>query len=221
MEYIWKNYNGDNTFIVARGSNNFSPFIESYPMGNGYVGLNYLLRFADIFQEVDNFIVKDTIYSNYQKDLENVVNMMAHILVDLDRKKGIHKFTIENSMLEQELQNGDYGKEISNAYMVLSADEKWNIVNLLRKQKNCDGKELYFNRAVKYLFNYSKVYFDEFGNKLLVFLGDNDTDKNKIKIQLAIDLFLEIGTNLEIFWSTHFGIIDRDETMIIDEIAIY
>lgn len=41
------------------------------------------------------------------------------------------------------------------------------------------------------------------------------------KVQLIQEIFLPIGFHMEVYWQYHFGIIDVEETMKLDRIALY
>ena len=44
---------------------------------------------------------------------------------------------------------------------------------------------------------------------------------NIAKIKTLELLFLELGMELKVFWQNHFGVVNVDETVKIDEIAVF
>jgi hypothetical protein len=47
------------------------------------------------------------------------------------------------------------------------------------------------------------------------------TDELEQRLQFLIELFLDIQYRVEIYYEYHFGIIGMEDTMQIDEIALY
>jgi hypothetical protein len=72
------------------------------------------------------------------------------------------------------------------------------------------------------IFKNSIVYtnFKE-KDELLFFIGEEKTKVKEEKLELIKEVFLPIKFQTEVYWEYHFGVIDVEEIMKIDEIALY
>ncbi len=57
--------------------------------------------------------------------------------------------------------------------------------------------------------------------EVLIYIGADNNDLNRGKIDLLQEMFLPIGYSTRMFWKNHFGIIGVNDTMKIDEIEIF
>ena len=217
MSYIWSKYSRNNVFSLATNGKQFSPFLETSPAVNGNIAVNYLLRFNGVFNQLARIQQEQ----EYNYDNDAIINTLFHLLANLDMCKGIHKFSLEQQFIEQEILKGNYGENVKNGYLVLNNSERWEILWLINEQNSQFGRRLYFKEAVGKLFRINKIYFTNMEKKLLVFIGEYKTDINMIKMDLLVDLFLDITSEYRVFWGKHFGIIGERRTMQIGKIAIY
>ena len=51
-------------------------------------------------------------------------------------------------------------------------------------------------------------------------MGREETPEERRKVQFLLDTFLPIGVRTEIFYVEHFGILDVEETMVLDTILL-
>lgn len=58
-------------------------------------------------------------------------------------------------------------------------------------------------------------------DELLLYIRQKQTEQNERKVRLVQEIFLPIGFHMEVYWQYHFGIIDAEETMKLDRIALY
>ena len=66
------------------------------------------------------------------------------------------------------------------------------------------------------------VYEDnETAYELLVYLGTHDTHILRELAAFLLELFLPVQETVDFFYENHFGIIDVDETMLVDEMVIF
>lgn len=71
------------------------------------------------------------------------------------------------------------------------------------------------------VFPKNSIYQNQDNRKnLLIYLGAIKTEKLKRKIDMIIDMFLPINTEVDLYWDKHFGIMGVEATMVINEIVI-
>lgn len=85
------------------------------------------------------------------------------------------------------------------------------------------GEEIYLLKdTFKRLFKGCLIYIkSEEQDELLIYISQKKSQQNEQKVQLIQEIFLPIGFQLEVFWQYHFGIIDAEQTMQLDRIALY
>ncbi|MNP69151.1 hypothetical protein D3C76_1652090 [compost metagenome] len=85
------------------------------------------------------------------------------------------------------------------------------------------GEALHLLRdTVSRLFRHSTIYANsEEKDELLFYIGQQENEEARNKLQLIMEIFLPIRYRAEVYWNDHFGIIDADYTMIQDRIALY
>lgn len=76
--------------------------------------------------------------------------------------------------------------------------------------------------TLKRLFKGCFIYVkSEEQDELLLYIRQKKTEQNEQKVQLIQEIFLPISFHIEVYWQYHFGIIDAEETMKLDRIALY
>lgn len=90
----------------------------------------------------------------------------------------------------------------------------------LMKMYVCGSGAEIFRCAITYLFPDSCLYAME-NKRILIYINQNENLDISRKIDISAGLFLPLGTETDIFWNKHFGIIGIDGTMILDEIELY
>lgn len=208
------------TFIPAV---NYSPYMELSPvvLNSTYVSknveVNPYYRFCDIFKELFH---PDTAVD---EEFRNVLfDMVIHLLAEIDLKQGLNKREYYIRFVMKELEQGLLGMHIQRLISLLDKEEKEIIVNnILKLYQTNEALYLYID-TMKKIFKKSIIYIKaEEKEELLLYVGAKKTETSQQKVQLIQEFFLPIQFHVKIFWDYHFGMIDVDETMRINKIAIY
>ncbi len=202
----------------------YSPFYEqSFSCMNetqvqsGEIELNLLLRFAFIFQEILAQERKE--HPQFERYLTDAA---LHMILYTDLRHGLSKRDIYIRKIRQELEEGIFWKDVAEEFKRLAMEKRNRLAALVLSQMQTGSSLAVFRRGLLVLFPHAVVYqIKNDRKKLLLYLKDNQTENNEKMLQLIQDMFLPIGYELRIFWKYHFGIIGVDDTMKIDEIAIY
>ncbi len=215
MEYLWQQYDKNNKYVIAQSLS--SPYLEVQGMVDGCIEINPLFRFEKIFSSL--FSEDDCVLDiNLKKKIENI---LIHYLANLDFYYGLHKFILEEEQIEQEIEKNFYGEKIKKIYINLAKKEQMIILSLLNYKNKINNKKSLFCEAISKIFPKAILYFYKEKRKFLLYIAENDTKENIDKMILIEDLFLDNICNLEVFWNKHFGIIEENNTMSIDNIVIY
>ena len=79
-----------------------------------------------------------------------------------------------------------------------------------------------FKIGVQYFFYDSIIYKEKKQkNKIIIYINREKSKENTTKLKILELLFLEFGLELKVFWENHFGVVNVDETVKIDEIAVF
>ena len=158
------------------------------------IGVNTYYRFYDIFY---NMFPPDA--AEFPALRESLTNLSLHMLAQNDIRRGMTKDVfLSMNRTEQEKLLGGW----LNSFRVGSALPV-------------------FLDMVHGLVADSIIYHsNECPDEVLVYTGLRKERNLEQRIQFLIDTFLDIRYHVEIFYEFHFGIIEVEETMQIDAIAI-
>lgn len=202
----------------------YSPFYEQSfsslnenRIDSDEIELNLLFRMADIFQEI--------IHNEY-KDMPQwksyLVDAALHVLLHSDLRHGVTKREIYIRKLLEEMENGIFWGTLAEEFQFIPMDRRSRIATLIFNQMQTGSSLRNFRRGLLIMFPDAVLYqIKEDRRKLLLYLKDSPTEEVERRLQFVQDMFLPIGFDLRVFWKYHFGIVGIDDTMQIDEIAIY
>lgn len=181
------------------------------------VEVNPYYRFYDIFNglfsldNVEDIELRETLF-----------DILIHFLASIDLMQGMNKREYYICFVLQDIQDGLLGEQVKEDMLLLGREEQEIIAgNLLRLYDT--GEALHLLRdTMGRLFRHSTMYVNcEEKDELLLYIGVRETEKARAKLRLVLELFLPVRFHTEIYWSYHFGILDEDYTMVLDQIALY
>lgn len=229
MNYIWDLliraedegvFKKDINFILAK---TFSPYMELSPkilnahFVESIVEVNPYYRYHEIFKNLFHLE-----YDKEEEFREVLFDIVIHFLAEIDRMQGMNKREFFIRFVLREIGAGVFGKSIQDKLQVFTKkEEEIFALNILRLYQT--GDEIYLLKdTMKKLFKGCIIYLkSEEVDELLVYIGQKQSESNQLKVQLVQESFLPIGFQMEIYWNDHFGIIDIEETMKLDRIALY
>ncbi|HYH05099.1 MAG TPA: iron-dependent peroxidase [Bacillota bacterium] len=208
------------TFALAK---TYSPYMElsnenlNFRQVEPRVEINPYYRFYEIFKDLFNI--------NNHEDVElrnTLLDIAIHFLTDINLIQGMNKTEYYQRFIQSEIQRGLLGPEIQAKFGLLTEAEQIvvteNYYRLL-----ITGEMLYLLKdTVRQIFKSSTIYVNyETTNELLFFIACEKSDLNEEKLALIKELFLPLKFSTLTYWKDHFGVIGMDETMKIDNIALY
>lgn len=185
--------------------------------GEAVIGVNTYCRFYSIFRNL---------YHPEQREFphirESLTNLILHILAGNDIKKGMTRDGYYKKMLVSDIEKGISGKLIKLVFLQLDQDEQEILLGGWLRNYRVGSSLSIFIDMIHGLLEDSIVYHNnDHPDEILIYTGMRHTTKTEQKIQCLIELFLDIRYHVEIFYEYHFGVIGIEDTMTIDEIAIY
>ncbi len=213
----------DSREITFRPAESYSPYMElsnpalNFTLIDPEVEINPYYRFYALF--------KDFFDINNPEDLEFrqvFFDIAIHFLAEIDRRHGLNKREYYLKFILNDLTNELLGPLIRRKLPLFTKKELQIIANNLLNLYTT-GEMLYLLKdTIRQIFLNSLIYANyESKNELLFFINYEKTAANEAKLDGILSLFLPIEFRTEIYWQKHFGIIGHEETMLIDQIALY
>lgn len=235
MSYIWTNYDKNSFFKVD--TNKISPYLEaefSRDFSKKTVLVNIKYRVQDILippvwiksQSNNETTIELTEmqlmnlyeYNPYYGDVGNIV---LHYMAQLDLTRGITSLDLTCYLEELNILNGCYGTTVKDAFSSFCEKDK-NIIlsNLVSYNKN-NQREVQFFTVLLDLFQSVTQYFEESTEITHFYINKPNTKYNNSLLQVVEHLLKPLTATIEVMWEREcFGLIELDNTMIIDKIAI-
>ena len=194
------------------------PFMNQEELqGEKVIGVNTYCRFYSIFKHM---------YQPDQKEFpylrNSLTNLILHLLAENDARRGMTKEEYYKKLLIRDIQSGVFGKEAIQVFAHMEKEEQDKLMSGWLRSYRTGSSLAIFIDMVHSLIDNSIVYHNnDFPEELLVYTSSKTTDELEQRLQFLIELFLDIQYRVEIYYEYHFGIIGMEDTMQIDEIALY
>ena len=158
-----------------------------------------------------------------KKFKKNIENNAINYLQELDFVSGTTVIDVICEKISEDIKKGILGISLKKYFLLLNSEEQQYIALLIYNEKinnvNCMKN---FRLGIKYFFIDSLIYRQRSEkNKIIVYINKPKNRSNIVKIKTLELLFLELGMELKVFWENHFGVVNVDETVKIDEIAVF
>lgn len=181
------------------------------------IEINPHYRFPDMF--------RDLLDINYTEDEEFrgvLFDILIHFLADLDLMQGMNKQEYYIRFILQDLDSGSFGNRVKERMSLFDRDEREFIACAILRMYDT-GEPLHLLKStVGRVFRRSTIYVNsEEKDEMLFYIGQRKTERSSRKLELLMELFLPVRYRTEVYWDCHVGIIDAEETMIQDRIAMY
>ena len=229
MQYIWEvvlaaEKNGireaDLRYEVAEVR---SPYLEvsfcdlnTQTVEQTVVEVNPFYRFFDIFSGVLDINQKE-----YEKTKEIFVDAVFHYLALTDLRMGMSRKDYYFKFLVDELECGQFGSKAKAAIQLFSSYEKKYIVLALMDVISSRNYREIFKWLFQEIYQDSIIYKSmDCANELYIYVGSAETQEERKRVQFLLDTFLPIGVRTEVFYQEHFGILEVEETMILDKVLL-
>lgn len=231
MNYVWdllikaKELNIPDEKLIFKYPSSYSPYMElSFEnLNEGEIGkdnfieVNPYYRFFKIFK---NMFHIDNLESIEFREV--LFDILIHYLGNLDLKQGLYKEEYYKRFVLEDILQGFLSDNLKMNIDVFNFKELDILLNhIITLYKIGESIEL-FKSIVKQIFKRSIIYQNKDKKKeILIYLGEKRRTELEKKIDLLIELFLNIRYEPCLYWEYHFGIIGVDNTMLIEEMVLY
>ena len=185
--------------------------------GDDTVEVNTYYRFYSIFKDI--YKPQPQEFIQIRKSLTNLI---IHTLAGNDVRQGMTMEEYYKKMLISDIEKGVCGDLIKQVFSRLDRDGQDILLGGWLRSYQVGSSLSIFIDMVHSLIENSIVYHNnDCPDEILIYTSMCHTSKTEQKIRCLIEIFLDIRYHVEIFYEYHFGIIGIEDTMMVDEIAIY
>lgn len=180
------------------------------------IDVNPYYRFYDIFKDLFQPNMKD-----YSQLRENLCNLIFHLLAQNDVLSGMTREEYYKKLLYQDFKDIKFGEKAKETMQLYNREEREIILSGLLTQYETGSSLDIFKDMMNSLINNNIVYLSNQNSyEILIYIGQKKDTILVQKMNFLIEMFLQIPYYVETYYEYHFGIIDIEETMILDEIVL-
>lgn len=182
----------------------------------GAVEANPLYRFSSIFSGVFDADCQD-----YSQTRRLLFDVCMHYMIQLDLRQGLSREGYYMRFILRDILTGAYGAAAQEAMSLFSLQETHKILEtLLLVFKNGDSLNFY-KKVLQQVYANSLVYLsNDVFREILVYIGVEETETERKKMAFLSKMFLAKNYEIHLFWQHHFGILDVEDSMLLDDMAL-
>ncbi|WP_138184359.1 iron-dependent peroxidase [Paenibacillus alvei] len=181
------------------------------------IEVNPYYRFYDLF--------KDMFDINNEEDVElrhTLFDIVLHFVTEIDRFQGMNRREYYIKFVLRDMEEGKFGLRVSKGIGLFNQEQREMIAgNVLRLYET--GEAIYLLKdTMRGIFRSSTIYANcEDRDELLFYVGQEESEPARMKLELIQELFLPARFHTEVYWQDHFGIIGMEDTMRIGNVSLY
>lgn len=180
------------------------------------IEINPYYRFYNIFKDL------------FQPDLQefsklrgNLFHLILHQLAQNDVLSGMTREEYHKKLLYRDLVENAFGAQARKAVTLFNRDERETILSGLLKQYETGSSLYMFKDMMEALIPNNIVYHSSQNSyEILVYIGQKKEKTIVEKMDFLIKMFVELPYHVDVFYEYHFGIMEIEETMAMDEIVL-
>ncbi|MDR1548430.1 MAG: hypothetical protein LBT06_07585 [Hungatella sp.] len=143
-------------------------------------------------------------------------------LIHLDLRQGLSRQEYALRFLLKDLLNEVCGSQVARVVGQFGKEKLRSFLCLILKLYQCGSSICLFREVMRCMYPDSMVYANnETARQILMYVGFKETEAELERLELLKDMFLPVNFQVFLFWEHHFGIIDVDETMWLDEMVLF
>lgn len=230
MNYIWEAALAADYAKTAREKitykpvQNGSPYAEvvlenlnSRELENAEVEVNPLYRFAREFSALLDVNIK-----GYEQTRNLLFDIVMHYMVQADLRQGLSRQEYALRFLLKDILEGVCGVRASSVVKSFPTEKLRILLLMILKLYQCGSSVYLFREVMRHIYPDSLIYAsNETDRQVLAYIGTKETDGERERLEFLQDMFLPVDFQVFLFWEHHFGIIDVDETMRLDEMVLF
>lgn len=230
MNYAWEAALAADRMGISRETMRYIPIQSGSPYAevalkdiNGSiledmnVEINPLYRFSKEFAAIF-----DINQEEYEKTRILLFDIYLQYMVQLDLRQGLSRQEYMLRFFLGDLLNGACGPKAAEALNRFKKEDLRQLLFLIKRLYQNGSSLFLFREAIRCIYPKSLIYANNENTwQILVYVGKKQNREEQIKLEFLQEMFLPINYQIYLFWEHHFGIIDVDETMVMDEMVLF
>lgn len=152
---------------------------------------------------------------------DSLTDAALHMLAQDDAMRGMTREDYHKKLLADEVMRGGFGETAVKVFGDMDKKEQEKLLSGWLNIFRVGSALPVFLDMVHGLIDDSIVYLSrENPDEILLYTGFKKEQKLEQRIAFLADTFLDIRYHVEVFYEYHFGIIEIEETMRTDQIAV-
>jgi len=186
------------------------------------IEINPLYRFSPIFEYFLHPDVMNLIFSEQKNFILYYFDLMTHILAEIDLCHGMTRREFYIRKIRREMLEGVFGEVVREGMEQLKKDRQLAVADEMLCVIETGSSVNSFCHIMKQIFEGCIIYQSRaHPQRLYAYIGRERDDQLQKQWRMIRETFLPIDIEVKEFWANHFGIMELDETMRLDAIAIF
>lgn len=222
MNRVWEFLHENHEKIRYQQTEYFSPYYEvseeSIKIEENQtcqVSFNSFYRYEEVFESLFDVDIKE-------EHRMLLFDCILHYLVDQEFQLGVtgNEYYIRHYW--KDIERGVYGEAVRDIFAVMSKEKKHFVARTLYQQSQLQTSVYLFARTVTGIIDNCVVYRNKIQPMvILVYIQEKDISFQQKILMVLEELFLPLNYTMRIFHDKHFGVIQAEQTLEIDQIEIF
>lgn len=179
------------------------------------VEVNPLFRFGSTFASIFHPELEDM-----AEFKEYFLDVSLHFLCESDLQKGITPNDVYKKYIKDDFLS--LSPEAKNVFLSFSLKQQEIFMISYLNQLKTGSSLASFREMVHHIYPKCILYqIKDEPEKLLLYLDQKKTEEKETQMELLLDSFLPLFYQLSLFWDVHFGVIEVEKTMQLEEIQLF
>lgn len=226
MKKLWQiwikalEYGFDTDDLYFDAGASFSPYgevtLKSFGVWNekhfSEIAVNPFYNHNEIFRHM-----LMPVREGYDKLTLAACDMIFHHIAWIDALSGMTREDFYIGFMTEDLEDGVFGKD--ERVRLFSRQEKKYIAGQLLHLYQTNQYAFCLSMAVEHVFPRARVNLAEKG-RVMIFMNQEKNEKAEAQIGFLTDLFLMLEQELTLYWKLLPGVVEREETMAVEQFLI-
>lgn len=149
-----------------------------------------------------------------------ILDIALHFICEADLQKGITPQDVYKKYIKDEFFQ--FGEKERTVFFTFSLVEQEKFLICYLNQLKIGSSLTHFREMVHHIYPNAILYqIKDEPEELLLYLDREKTQEREEKLDLLLDCFLPLFYRVSLFWNRHFGVIEVEETMKLEEIQLF
>ena len=215
--------------LFFKPAETFSPYYEhafkninQRHVESNDVEINPLMRFSPIFEYLLHPDVMNLIFAEQKNFIRHYFDLLTHILAEIDLCHGMTRREFYIRKIRREMADGVFGDIVREGMMQLKKDRQLAVADEMLCVMETGSSVRSFCHIMKQIFKGCIIYQSRaHPQKLYAYIGRERDEQLQKQWRMIRETFLPFDIEVKEFWANHFGIMELDETMRLDAIAVF